>query len=57
MYKVLWIDDEHASQRGFTQEAFNAELDLYDSTFDNYEDGLEWLKRKSTLRSMLVINP
>ena len=45
MYKVLWIDDEHASQRGFTQEAFNAELDLYDSTFDNYEDGLEWLKR------------
>lgn len=56
MYKVLWIDDEHASQRGFTQEAFNAELDLYDSTFDNYEDGLEWLKRNQKECSAVILD-
>ena len=46
MYKVLWIDDEHEKFDGFKELAAEGyDLDLENNSFDNYEDGLDWLKR------------
>lgn len=45
MYKVLWIDDEHEKFDGFKELAAEGyDLDLENNSFDNYEDGLDWLK-------------
>lgn len=46
MYKVLWIDDEHEKFDGFKElAAENYDLNLDNNSFDNYEDGLDWLRR------------
>ena len=45
MYTVLWIDDEHSNNLGLKSKAYRLGLDLTKSSFDNYENGLEWLKR------------
>lgn len=45
MYKVLWIDDEHSNNLGLKHKAYRLGLDLTESSFDNYENGIEWLKR------------
>lgn len=45
MYTVLWIDDEHENFLGFKKKAYGLGLNLTKSSFDNYEEGLDWLKR------------
>lgn len=45
MYTVLWIDDEHSNNLGLKSKAYRLGLDLTKSSFDNYENGIEWLKR------------
>ncbi len=44
MYTVLWIDDEFRNFKGFIRKAYNLGLDVTKSSFDNYEEGIEWLK-------------
>lgn len=44
MHTVLWIDDEFRNFKGFIRKAYNLGLDVTKSSFDNYEEGIEWLK-------------
>lgn len=57
MYKVLWIDDEHEKFDGFKElAAVNYDLDLDNNSFDNYEDGLDWLKRNLHNCSAVILD-